>query len=181
MKEINQYYSTCQSLLLLCISWEKVEFRTRKSLLCIQLFHFFHSAGGIWTWISVITSRHAKNWVTLAFYFARDSRSEKGWEKLPIINLLPFTLVLLFGFLSLLSFFLSFFLFFFLSQIRTKAIEMDVRQSWSKESVGIKLLWKRYWKTCKSIDCPIKSKLFSNHGIGLYSRRSSSTVSHLKL
>ena len=25
-------YSTCQSLLLLCLSWEKVEFRTRKSL-----------------------------------------------------------------------------------------------------------------------------------------------------
>ena len=30
--EINQYYSTCQSLLLLCLSWEKVEFRTHKSV-----------------------------------------------------------------------------------------------------------------------------------------------------
>ena len=27
--EINQYCSTCQSLLLLCLSWEKVEFRTQ--------------------------------------------------------------------------------------------------------------------------------------------------------
>ena len=30
--EINYYYSTCKSLLLLCLSWEKVEFRTHKSL-----------------------------------------------------------------------------------------------------------------------------------------------------
>ena len=29
---INQYYSTCQSLHLLCLSWEKVEFGTHKSL-----------------------------------------------------------------------------------------------------------------------------------------------------
>ena len=31
-EEINQYYSTCQSLLLLCLGCEKVEFRTHKSL-----------------------------------------------------------------------------------------------------------------------------------------------------
>ena len=30
--ELNQYYSTCQSLLLLCLGWDKVEFRTHKSL-----------------------------------------------------------------------------------------------------------------------------------------------------
>ena len=29
---INQYYSTCQSLLLLCLGWDKVELRTLKSL-----------------------------------------------------------------------------------------------------------------------------------------------------
>ena len=28
----NLYYSTCQSLLLLCLSWLRVEFRTHKSL-----------------------------------------------------------------------------------------------------------------------------------------------------
>ena len=34
--EINQYYSTCQSLLFLCLSWEKLEFRTHKH--CSQVF-----------------------------------------------------------------------------------------------------------------------------------------------
>ena len=52
-------YSTCQSLLLLCLSWEKVEFRAHKSLPQTQCVSFFLSCMSQFhvnlVWWSIVT------------------------------------------------------------------------------------------------------------------------------
>ena len=84
MKEINQYCSTCQSLLLLCLSWEKVEFRTNKFLPYHQFMESKQKSLNTNCYKNQLTCKASVSRETSGTHFTRDTWQSRwsiisGW------------------------------------------------------------------------------------------------------